>query len=314
MNALKETHFNFPGQTGFYKGKVRDVYTINNKYLVMVVTDRISAFDVVLPEAIPYKGQVLNQIAAKFLKATADILPNWVINVPDPSVTIGRICDPFKVEMVIRGYLAGHAWREYNAGKRQVCGVKIPEGLKENDKLPEPIITPTTKASVGHDEDISKEQILQRNIVSAADYEQLENYTRALFKRGTEIAAKQGLILVDTKYEFGKADGKIYLIDEIHTPDSSRYFYSDGYEERQKHGEPQKQLSKEFVRKWLIENGFQGKEGQIVPIMTEEIVKSISDRYIELYEQITGEGFIKPHNQNVIKRVEQAINNKLTVL
>ena len=314
MNALKETHFNFPGQTGFYKGKVRDVYTINNKYLVMVVTDRISAFDVVLPEAIPYKGQVLNQIAAKFLKATADILPNWVINVPDPSVTIGRICDPFKVEMVIRGYLAGHAWREYSAGKRQVCGVTIPEGLKENDKLPEPIITPTTKASVGHDEDISKEQILQRNIVSAADYEQLENYTRALFKRGTEIAAKQGLILVDTKYEFGKADGKIYLIDEIHTPDSSRYFYSDGYEERQKKDEPQKQLSKEFVRKWLIENCFQGKEGLKVPIMTEEIVKSISERYIELYEQITGEHFIKPDNQNVIKRVELAINNALTVL
>lgn len=314
MNALKETHFNFPGQTGFYKGKVRDVYTINNKYLVMVVTDRISAFDVVLPEAIPYKGQVLNQIAAKFLKATAEILPNWVINVPDPSVTIGRIYDPFKVEMVIRGYLAGHAWREYSAGKRQVCGVTIPEGLKENDKLPEPIITPTTKASVGHDEDISKEQILQRNIVSGADYEQLENYTRALFKRGTEIAAKQGLILVDTKYEFGKADGKIYLIDEIHTPDSSRYFYSDGYEERQKKGEPQKQLSKEFVRRWLIENGFQGKEGQKIPIMTEEIVKSISERYIELYEQITGEHFIKPDNQNVIKRVELAINNALTVL
>jgi phosphoribosylaminoimidazole-succinocarboxamide synthase len=314
MNALKETHFNFPGQTSFYKGKVRDVYTINNKYLVMVVTDRISAFDVVLPEPIPYKGQVLNQIAAKFLKATADILPNWVINVPDASVTIGRICDPFKVEMVIRGYLAGHAWREYSSGKRQVCGVTIPEGLKENDKLPEPIITPTTKASVGHDEDISKEQILERNIVSKADYEQLENYTRELFKRGTEIAAKQGLILVDTKYEFGKADGKIYLIDEIHTPDSSRYFYSEGYEERQKKGEPQKQLSKEFVRKWLIENGFQGKEGQKVPIMTEEIVKSISERYIELYEQITGEGFIKPEDQNVIKRVELAINNALTVL
>lgn len=280
----------------------------------MVVTDRISAFDVVLPEAIPYKGQVLNQIAAKFLKATADILPNWVINIPDPSVTIGRICDPFKVEMVIRGYLAGHGWREYSTGKRQVCGVNIPDGLKENDKLPEPIITPTTKASIGHDEDISKEQILERNIVSKADYEQLENYTKALFKRGTEIAAKQGLILVDTKYEFGKADGKIYLIDEIHTPDSSRYFYNEGYEERQKNGEPQKQLSKEFVRKWLIENGFQGKEGQKVPIMTEEIVKSISERYIELYEQITGEDFIKPDNQDVIKRVELAINNALTVL
>jgi len=314
MNALKETHFNFPGQTSFYKGKVRDVYTVANKYLVMVVTDRISAFDVVLPEAIPYKGQVLNQIAAKFLKATADIVPNWVVNVPDPSVTIGRICDPFKVEMVIRGYLAGHAWREYSAGKRQLCGVSLPEGLRENDKLPEPIITPTTKASVGHDEDISKEQILERNIVSAVDYEQLEYYTKALFARGTEIAAKQGLILVDTKYEFGKADGKIYLIDEIHTPDSSRYFYTEGYEGRQKHGEPQKQLSKEFVRKWLIENGFQGKDGQTVPEMTKEIVESISERYIELYEKITGETFIKPLNENVLNRVEQAINNALTIL
>ncbi|MGZ3874387.1 MAG: phosphoribosylaminoimidazolesuccinocarboxamide synthase, partial [Mucilaginibacter sp.] len=306
MNAIKETHFSFPGQTNFYKGKVRDVYTINNKYLVMVVTDRISAFDVVLPEAIPYKGQVLNQIAAKFLKATTDIIPNWVVSVPDPSVTIGRICEPFKVEMVIRGYLAGHAWREYSAGRRQVCGVSIPDGLKENDKLPEPIITPTTKASVGHDEDISKEQILARNIVSAADYAQMENYTRALFQRGTEIAGKQGLILVDTKYEFGKADGTIYLIDEIHTPDSSRYFYSEGYDERQRTGEPQKQLSKEFVRKWLIENGFQGKEGQVVPVMTSEIVQSISDRYIELYEQITGEAFVKPENENVLERVENA--------
>jgi phosphoribosylaminoimidazole-succinocarboxamide synthase len=314
MNTLKETHFNFPGQTNFYKGKVRDVYTIGNKYLVMVVTDRISAFDVVLPEAIPYKGQVLNQIAAKFLKATADIVPNWVVNVPDPNVTIGRICDPYKVEMVIRGYLAGHAWREYSAGKRQVCGVSLPEGLKENDKLPEPIITPTTKASVGHDEDISREQILARNIVSESDYVQLENYTRALFKRGTEIAAKQGLILVDTKYEFGKADGKIYLIDEIHTPDSSRYFYSNGYDDRQKNNEPQKQLSKEFVRKWLIENGFQGKDGQLVPLMTKEIVHSISDRYIELYEQITGESFVKPGNEKVLNRVEKAINNALTIL
>src|SRR5471030_97849 len=263
MNTIKETHFKFPGQTSFYKGKVRDVYTISNKYLVMVVSDRISAFDVVLPEAIPYKGQVLNQIAAKFLHATADIVPNWVVSVPDPSVTIGRICDPFKVEMVIRGYLAGHSWREYSAGKRQVCGVSLPDGLKENDMLPGPIITPTTKASVGHDEDISREQILARNIVSESDYTQLENYTRALFKRGTEIAARQGLILVDTKYEFGKADGRIYLIDEIHTPDSSRYFYSDGYAERQEKGEPQKQLSKEFVRRWLIENGFQGKEGKV---------------------------------------------------
>ena len=314
MNSIKETHFTFPGQTSFYKGKVRDVYTINNKYLVMVVSDRISAFDVVLPEAIPYKGQVLNQIAAKFLKATADIVPNWVVNVPDPSVTIGRICDPFKVEMVIRGYLAGHAWREYSAGKRQVCGVTLPDGLKENDQLPEPIITPTTKASGGHDEDISREQILAKNIVSAADYGQLEDYTKALFKRGTEIAAKQGLILVDTKYEFGKADGKIYLIDEIHTPDSSRYFYSDGYSERQAKSEPQKQLSKEFVRKWLIENGFQGKDGQVVPLMTKEIVQSISERYIELYDQITGEGFIKPGNENVLLRVENAINNALSAL
>src|ERR1700712_2327309 len=293
LKAIKETHFNFPGQTSFYKGKVRDVYTINNKYLVMVVSDRISAFDVVLPEPIPYKGQVLNQIAAKFLKATADIVPNWVVSVPDPSVTIGRICEPFKVEMVIRGYLAGHAAREYSAGRRQVCGVSLPERLKENDKLPEPIITPTTKASVGHDEDISREQILERGIVSAEDYEQLEKYTRALFARGTEIAGKQGLILVDTKYEFGKADGKIYLIDEIHTPDSSRYFYSDGYQDRQNNNEPQKQLSKEFVRRWLIENNFQGKEGQVVPEMTKNIVGSISDRYIELFEQITGETFVR---------------------
>jgi phosphoribosylaminoimidazole-succinocarboxamide synthase len=264
MDAIKETHFNFKGQTNYYKGKVRDVYTIQDKYLAMVVTDRISAFDVVLPEAIPYKGQVLNQIAAKFLQATADIVPNWVINVPDPSVTIGRICEPFKVEMVIRGYLAGHAAREYALGKRQVCGVTLPEGLKENDILPEPIITPTTKASVGHDEDISREEILKQGIVSEADYVQLENYTRQLFKRGTEIAAEQGLILVDTKYEFGKVGDTIYLIDEIHTPDSSRYFYSDGYAKRQASGEAQKQLSKEFVRKWLIENGFQGKDGQKV--------------------------------------------------
>jgi phosphoribosylaminoimidazole-succinocarboxamide synthase len=314
MDSIKETHFKFPGQTGFYKGKVRDVYTMDDKYLVMVVTDRISAFDVVLPEAIPYKGQVLNQIAAKFLQATADIIPNWVVTVPDPSVTIGRICDPFKVEMVIRGYLAGHAWREYSAGKRQVCGVSLPEGLKENDKLPEPIITPTTKASVGHDEDISKEQILAKNIVTESDYVQLENYTKALFRRGTNIAAKQGLILADTKYEFGKANGIIYLIDEIHTPDSSRYFYSNGYDDRQKNGEPQKQLSKEFVRKWLIENGFQGKGGQVIPLMTNEVVKSISDRYIELYEQITGESFIKPGKENVLSRVEKAINNALTTL
>ncbi|MBS1501591.1 MAG: phosphoribosylaminoimidazolesuccinocarboxamide synthase [Bacteroidetes bacterium] len=314
MDAIKETHFHFPKQTGFYKGKVRDVYTIDNKYLAMVVTDRISAFDVVLPEPIPYKGQVLNQIAARFLDETKDIVPNWVVGVPDPSVTIGRICEPFKVEMVIRGYVAGHAAREYAAGKRELCGEKLPDGLKENDKLPEPIITPTTKASVGHDEDISREQILARGIVSAEDYAQLEKYTKALYQRGTEIAAKRGLILVDTKYEFGKADGKIYLIDEIHTPDSSRYFYSAGYEERQRNGEPQKQLSKEFVRKWLIENGFQGKEGQKVPKMTPEIVNSISERYIELYEQITGDKFVKGNNDDVLKRVEASINKMLSSL
>jgi phosphoribosylaminoimidazole-succinocarboxamide synthase len=314
MNAIKETHFHFPKQTAFYKGKVRDVYTIDNKYLAMVVTDRISAFDVVLPEPIPYKGQVLNQIAAKFLHDTSDIVPNWVVTVPDPSVTIGRICEPFKVEMVIRGYVAGHAAREYTAGKRMLCGVPLPEGLKENDKLPQPIITPTTKAAVGHDEDISKEQILAKGIVSKEDYEQLEKYTRALYQRGTEIAARRGLILVDTKYEFGKADGKIYLIDEIHTPDSSRYFYKQGYEERQQKGEPQKQLSKEFVRKWLIENGFQGKEGQVVPEMTPQIVNSISDRYIELFEQITGESFVKGDNGQVLARVEGSINKALSNL
>ena len=311
MDAIKETHFNFPNQTSFYKGKVRDVYTINNQYLAMVVTDRISAFDVVLPEPIPYKGQVLNQIAAKFLKDTSDIVPNWVVTVPDPSVTIGRICEPFKVEMVIRGYLAGHAAREYALGKREVCGEKLPEGLKENDKLPEPIITPTTKASVGHDEDISKADILAKGIVSKADYEQLEKYTKALYQRGTEIAAERGLILVDTKYEFGKVGDTIYLIDEIHTPDSSRYFYKEGYEERQKSDEPQKQLSKEFVRKWLIENGFQGKDGQVVPTMTKEIVSSISERYIELFEQITGESFVKGDNKQVLARVEESINTAL---
>ncbi len=311
MDAIKETHFHFPNQTNFYKGKVRDVYTIDHQYLAMVVTDRISAFDVVLPEPIPYKGQVLNQIAAKFLKDTSDIVPNWVVTVPDPSVTIGRICEPFKVEMVIRGYLAGHAAREYALGKREVCGEKLPEGLKENDKLPEPIITPTTKASVGHDEDISKADILAKGIVSKTDYEQLEKYTKALYQRGTEIAAKRGLILVDTKYEFGKVGDTIYLIDEIHTPDSSRYFYKEGYEERQKSGEPQKQLSKEFVRKWLIENGFQGKEGQVVPTMTPEIVNSISERYIELFEQITGENFVKGDNKQVLARVEESINTAL---
>lgn len=314
MSAIKETHFSLPNQSNFYKGKVRDVYTIKDKHLVMVVTDRISAFDVVLPEPIPYKGQVLNQIAAKFLTATQDIVPNWVIDIPDPNVTIGKICDPFKVEMVIRGYLAGHAWREYQSGKRIVCGVSLPEGLKENDKLPSPIITPTTKASVGHDEDISREQILNRNIVSETDYIQLEKYTQALFQRGTEMASDQGLILVDTKYEFGKANGKIHLIDEIHTPDSSRYFYKDGYEERQKNNEQQKQLSKEFVRKWLIDNGFQGKEDQLIPEMTPEFVQSISDRYIELFEQITGDKFIKHDHSNSLTRVENNIIEALNRL
>ena len=307
MNAIKETHFQLPGQTSFYKGKVRDVYTIDNKFLVMVVTDRISAFDVVLPEPIPYKGQVLNQIAAKALQATQDIVPNWVIDVPDPSVTIGKICEPFKVEMVIRGYLAGHAWREYHAGRREVCGVKLPDGLKENDKLPEPIITPTTKAAVGHDEDISRAEIIRREIVSEEDYVQLEQYTKALFQRGTEIAAEHGLILVDTKYEFGKLNGRIHLIDEIHTPDSSRYFYREGYDDLQAENQPQRQLSKEFVRRWLIDNGFQGKEDQAIPAMTDDIVKSISGRYIELYEHITGNDFQKNENGDILMRVERNI-------
>lgn len=314
MSAIKETHFNLPEQSHFYKGKVRDVYTIGNKFLVMVVTDRISAFDVVLPEPIPYKGQVLNQIAAKFLQATLDIVPNWVIDVPDPNVTIGKICEPFKVEMVIRGYLAGHAWREYQAGKRTVCGVTLPEGLKENDKLPEPIITPTTKASVGHDEDISREEIINRKIVAEEDYVLLEKYTRALFQRGTEMVADLGLILVDTKYEFGMADGRIHLIDEIHTPDSSRYFYMEGYEERQTNNEQQRQLSKEFVRKWLIDNGFQGKEDQMIPEMTPEFVNSISERYIELYEHITGDKFIKNNHSDTIKRIENNIIEALNRL
>lgn len=314
MRAIKETNFNFPKQSNFYKGKVRDVYTIDHRLMTMVVTDRISAFDVVLPEAIPFKGQVLNQIGAKFLKATADIVPNWVISVPDEMVTIGRICEPFKVEMVIRGYLAGHAWREYSAGKRSVCGVTLPEGLKENDKLPQPIITPTTKAHVGHDEDISREDILAKGIVSIFDYDQLENYTYALYKRGTEMAAERGLILVDTKYEFGKVGEDIFLIDEIHTPDSSRYFYAEGYQERQDADEPQKQLSKEFVRKWLIENSFQGKDGQVIPVMTPEIVDSISERYIELYEQITGDKFVKNEQDNILNRVEQNVLNSLQTL
>jgi phosphoribosylaminoimidazole-succinocarboxamide synthase len=314
MRAIKETNFKFPKQSSFYKGKVRDVYTIDHRLMTMVVTDRISAFDVVLPEAIPFKGQVLNQIAAKFLKATADIVPNWVIDVPDEMVTIGRICEPFKVEMVIRGYLAGHAWREYSEGKRSVCGVALPDGLKENDKLPQPIITPTTKAAVGHDEDISREDILAKGIVSIVDYDQLEQYTQALYQRGTEMAAERGLILVDTKYEFGKVGDEIFLIDEIHTPDSSRYFYAEGYEARQAADEPQKQLSKEFVRKWLIENGFQGKDGQVIPVMTPEIVESISERYIELYEQITGDTFIKNGHDDIVNRIEKNVLNSLSTL
>ena len=293
MKAIVETGFNLPGQVGKYVGKVRDVYDIDGKYLAMVVTDRISAFDVVLPEGIPYKGQVLNRIAAKFLDATSDILPNWKVAVPDPAVTVGYKCEPFKVEMVIRGYLAGHAWREYKAGKRTLCGVPLPEGMVENQKFPEPIITPTTKAAEGHDEDISKEEIIASGLVGKEDYEKLEEYTRAIFQRGTEIAAKQGLILVDTKYEFGKRNGEIYLMDEVHTPDSSRYFYAEGYEDRLAKGERQRQLSKEFVREWLMANGFQGQKGQKVPEMTPEVVAGITDRYIELYEHITGEKFEK---------------------
>lgn len=304
--TLTETHFQFPGQTKFYKGKVRDVYTINN-LLVMVASDRISAFDVVLPKGIPYKGQVLNQLAAKFLNATKDICPNWLVASPDPSVSVGLMCEPVRVEMVIRGYLTGHAWREYKAGKRIICGVIIPEGMKEHDKFPTPIITPASKAEEGHDEDISREDILAKGIVAEADYLKMEEYTYKLFERGTQMAAEKGLILVDTKYEFGKKDGEIYLIDEIHTPDSSRYFYADGYAERQAKGEQQKQLSKEFVREWLMENGFQGKDGQHVPEMTEEKVNSISDRYIELYEKVTGETFVKGNTESILQRVEKNV-------
>jgi len=306
MNSIPATNFQFPGQTAFYKGKVRDVYSFE-KRLVMIATDRISAFDVILPRAIPYKGQVLNQIAAHFLNATSDIVPNWLEEVPDPNVSIGLKCQAYPVEMVVRGYLAGHAWREYKAGKRSVCGVALPDGLKENDKLPQPIITPTTKAHEGHDEDISREEILAQGLVSADEYEHLERYTLALFARGTEMAADQGLILVDTKYEFGQLDGTIYLIDEIHTPDSSRYFYKDTYEENQRSEVPQKQLSKEFVREWLIENGFQGKEGQNVPEMNDERVQSISDRYIELFEKVTGNKFQKNNLDNPLKRIETAV-------
>jgi phosphoribosylaminoimidazole-succinocarboxamide synthase len=310
MKAIKETHFHFPQQTGFYKGKVRDVYYFGEQ-MALVATDRISAFDVVLPKGIPEKGRILNQIAAYNLNATKDIVPNWVLSTPDPNVTIGFKCEPFAVEMVVRGYLAGHAWREYKSGKRKICGVPLPDGLKENDLLPAPIITPTTKAKVGHDEDISREEILSRGIVNEGDYKMLEDYTFKLYKKGTELAAARSLILVDTKYEFGKHNGKIYLIDEVHTPDSSRYFYKEGYEARQKSGEAQKQLSKEFVRQWLIENGFQGKDGQKVPEMTDEIVAGISHRYQELYQQMTGEKLASIDYSTIEKRIEQSIVKSL---
>ena len=314
MEAIVKTNFKFPKQKDEYVGKVRDVYNINDEYLVMLVSDRISAFDVVLPKGIPYKGQILNQIAAKFLDATSDIVPNWKIATPDPMVTVGHRCEPFKVEMVIRGYLAGSAWREYKAGNRTLCGLPLPEGMVENQKFPTPLVTPTTKAMEGHDENISKEEIISSGLVSKEDYEAIEKYTLALFQRGTEMAAKMGLILVDTKYEFGKKDGKIYLIDEIHTPDSSRYFYAEGYEERLAKGEKQRQLSKEFVREWLMENGFQGKEGQKVPEMTPEVVSNITDRYIELYEHITGNKFEKAENSNILARIEKNVNDFLNTL
>ena len=308
-NTITDTNFNFPNQKSVYKGKVREVYNINDDLLVMIATDRLSAFDVVMPKGIPYKGQILNQIATKMMKATEDLVPNWLVATPDPNVAVGHLCEPFKVEMVIRGYMSGHAAREYKAGKRMLCGVPMPEGMKENDKFPQPIITPATKAEQGdHDEDISREDILKRGIVNESDYLVLEDYTRKLFQRGSEIAASRGLILVDTKYEFGKTkDGKIVLIDEIHTPDSSRYFYADGYQERQDRGEAQKQLSKEFVRQWLIANNFQGLEGQTVPEMTDEYITTVSERYIELYENITGETFIKADVSNIQQRIEKNV-------
>lgn len=314
MQAVTKTNFKFPKQKSLYVGKVRDVYNINDEYLAMVVTDRISAFDVVLPKGIPFKGQILNQIASEFLDLTSDIVPNWKIATPDPMVTVGRKCEGFKVEMIVRGYLAGSAYRAYRDGAKELCGVPLPQGMRENDKFPEPIITPTTKADAGHDENISKEEIIEQGLVSKEDYEQIENYALQLFKRGSEIALKHGLILVDTKYEFGKADGKIYLIDEIHTPDSSRYFYLEGYEERQQKGEKQRQLSKEFVREWLMDNGFQGRQGQQVPEMTDEIIEGISARYIELYENITGKKFIKAdEHSDILQRIEdnvaKCINN-----
>lgn len=313
MNTITSTNFQFPNQKSVYKGKVREVYNINDDLLVMVATDRLSAFDVIMPKGIPYKGQILNQIATRFMQLTQDIVPNWLTATPDPNVAVGELCEPFKVEMVIRGYLSGHAAREYAVGKRLLCGVELPEGMKENDRFPEPIITPSTKADLGdHDEDISREDILKKGIVSEEDYLILEKYTRALFQRGTEIAAERGLILVDTKYEFGKTkEGKIVLIDEIHTPDSSRYFYADGYAERQQNNEPQKQLSKEFVRQWLISNGFQGKEGQQIPEMTDEYVNSVSERYIELYEKIMGEPFVKADVSEIENRINENVTNFL---
>lgn len=309
--TLVKTDFNFPGQVSVYHGKVRDVYDIDNDLMVMVATDRISAFDVILPKGIPFKGQVLNQIAATFLDATSDIVPNWKLATPDPMVTVGLKCEGFRVEMIIRGYLTGSAWREYQAGCRELCGVRLPEGMKENEKFPEPIITPTTKADAGHDENISKEEIIAQNIVSKEDYETMERYTRALFERGSQMAAEKGLILVDTKYEFGKRDGKVYLIDEIHTPDSSRYFYAEGYEERFEKGEPQRQLSKEFVRQWLIEHDFMGKEGQTVPEMTDEYCDSVASRYIELYEHITGLKFTKDEPADIAARIEKNVTGYL---
>ena len=312
--TLVRTDFNFEGQTNVYHGKVRDVYSIGNDILVMVATDRISAFDVILPKGIPSKGQVLNQIAASFLDATADIVPNWKLATPDPMVTVGKKCEGFAVEMIIRGYLTGSAWRAYKEGCREICGVKLPDGMRENERFPEPIITPTTKAAEGHDEDISREEIIAKGIVSKEDYEQVEKYTRALFARGTEIAASKGLILVDTKYEFGKADGKVILMDEIHTPDSSRYFYADGYQEKFEKGEPQKQLSKEFVRQWFIENGFMGKKGQQVPEMTDEYCETVSQRYIELYEDITGKKFVPCADEDLAARIEKNVSEYLKTL
>lgn len=316
MNTINETHFQFPNQKSVYKGKVREVYNINDEVLVMIASDRLSAFDVIMPRQIPYKGQILNQIATKMMKETEDLVPNWLVANPDENVSVGHLCEPFKVEMVIRGYLSGHAAREYKVGKRTLCGVAMPDGMKENDQFPEPIITPSTKADNGeHDEDISREDILAKGIVSEEDYLVLEDYTRKLFQRGTEIAAKRGLILVDTKYEFGKTkEGKIVLIDEIHTPDSSRYFYTEGYAERQAKGEKQKQLSKEFVRQWLIQNGFQGKDGQQIPEMSDEKILEISNRYIELYEQITGDTFIKGDTSNVLERIEKNVTEFLNLL